>query len=461
MRLIEIHETAKDTAARLASFAPSTRATQVSRHPNAALSIDPSLLFQRIEGFGGALTESSGYVLGHLSAEDRKRVIDAFFDPKKGHGFTFARTHMNSSDFSLGNWACDEKEGDGNLEAFSMERTDKYITPLLREAFASAGGGLRLIVTPWSPPAWMKDNHDMNRGGKLLPRWRDAWARYYARFIRELGTRGVPVWALSVQNEPEAVQTWDSCSYTAEEEAEFITRHLKVELERSGLADIAILAWDHNRDRLLARAEESFAVSGALEAIDGFAFHWYSGDQYENVAAVAAAHPDKLLVFTEGCIEGGARPLAWFSGERYAHNIINDLNAGCHAWVDWNIALDLQGGPNHKGNFCDAPVLIDTDEHRVHFQSTYYYLGHFSRFIKAGARRIGLDLRTFLVPAAADGRGRDQIEACAFRNPDESIALVLCNRTEADMVYTLSGPFDGGDQTLYCPGRAIQTLIIR
>jgi glucosylceramidase len=207
--------------------------------------------------------------------------------------------------------------------------------------------------------------------------------------------------------------------------------------------------------------QESMAVPGAGKYIGGAAYHWYSGDQYENVAKMASTYPDKLLIFTEGCIEGGPRNGAWFSGERYAHNIINDLNSGCKAWIDWNIALDLEGGPNHVGNFCDAPVLIDTEEACIHYQSSFFYLGHFSRFIKPGAVRIGLTMASWMVPATVDGRMGNTMESCAFKNPDGSIAIVLCNRTEADMIYTLEAGFDSDVSALRCPPRAIQTILFQ
>ena len=264
----------------------------------------------------------------------------------------------------------------------------------------------------------------MNGGGKLLPGYYGLWARYFRRFLDELKALGIPVWSVTVQNEGEATQVWDSCRWTGTEEAEFAVNYLGPELEKAGY-DVPILVWDHNRDRLKERFEESMAVSGADRYIGGAAFHWYSGDQYENVRWVSEHYPDKILAFTEGCVEGGPRPGAWFTGERYAHNIINDLNAGCTAWIDWNVALDTEGGPNHAGNFCDAPTLVDVHAGTYEFQSSYWYIGHFSRFIRPGAVRIGARLDSWMVPACADGRMGNMMEATAFRNVDGTTALVL------------------------------------
>jgi glucosylceramidase len=322
------------------------------------------------------------------------------------------------------------------------------------------GGGLRRLVSPWSPPAWTKDNNEMNHGGKLLEKYHPLWAAYFMRFIEELKKRGIDTWAVSIQNEPAAKQTWDSCLWSAAEEGEFAVRHLGPALEKyRGIAGerVKIFVWDHNRDILWERFSQSMAVANADKYIDGAAFHWYSGDQYENVEKVSKAYPGKALVFTEGCVEGGPRPGAWFPGERYAHNIINDLNSGCTAWIDWNIALDMQGGPNHVGNFCDAPILVDTKTGELCYESSYYYIGHFSRFIRPGARRIALNVSPYMVPSAVDGRMGNMMEFCAFKNSDGSRVLVAMNRTEADMVYELCG--SGSTVVLRCPPRGIQTLI--
>ncbi|MCL2599735.1 MAG: glucosylceramidase [Treponema sp.] len=461
MKIQNIFETAKDSDSRLKSVPVKDRMPADKAGLACTIRMDRSSRFQRILGFGGALTESSGYVLSLIPAEKRREVLDAYFAPETGNGYTFARTHLNSCDFSLENWACVEK-ADETLESFSMDRTDKYITPLLKQARDCMGGNLKLFVTPWSPPAWMKDNGEMNHGGKLLKKYYPLWARYFVRFIDELKTRGIDTWAVSVQNEPAAKQTWDSCLWTAAEEGEFVAQNLGPALEQyAGSSSIKIFVWDHNRDIMLERFSVSMAVPDAGKYIDGAAFHWYSGDQYQNVSGIAKAFPDKELFFTEGCIEGGPRPGAWFPGERYAHNIINDLNNGCTAWIDWNIALDMRGGPNHVGNFCDAPVLVDTDSGKVRYQSSFYYIGHFSRFVKPDARRIGLAVDSYMTPATVDGRMGNMMEFCAFENADGSLAVVVMNRTEADMVYELCDGAAGGDATvLRCPPRGIQTLVI-
>jgi glucosylceramidase len=342
-----------------------------------------------------------------------------------------------------------------------MERTDQYITPMLKAADAASGHSLLLLVSPWSPPVWMKDNNDMNHGGHLFPEYRGLWADYFVTFITELQKRGLTVKYVTIQNEPAAVQPWDSCEWSAEDEGIFAARYLGPALENAGLSETGILVWDHNRDLLAERFKDSLSVPGAAKYIAGAAYHWYSGDQYESVRSAAENFPQKELIFSEGCVEGGPRNGAWFTGERYAHNILNDLNSGCTAWFDWNIILDTQGGPNHAGNFCDAPVLADTGAGKLYYQSSYYYIGHFSRFIRPGAVRLGTSMESWMTPATVDGRMGNTMECCSFRNTDGTIVLVVTNRTEADMIYQLKTT-DPGDtpETYVCPPRAIQTILI-
>jgi glucosylceramidase len=481
MTIQTIVETAKDTDRRIAKLAVDERTPGGARNLSCIITLDQSKTFQTFSGFGCALTESSGYVLSRLPSPVRQNVIESCFlpDPERSNCYVQARTHMNSCDFSLDNWAC-LPSPDKTLRSFSMERTDMYLTPLLQEASFASGGTLKLLISPWSPPAWMKSNADMNNGGFLQPEYRELWADYFVRFITELKKRGLSVSLVSIQNEPAAVQTWDSCIWSGAEEGSFAASCLGPALKKAGYGDIRILVWDHNRDLLFSRMSESMHAAEELNGggyIGGAAYHWYSGDQYENVAKTAEKWPDKLLVFSEGCIEAGTRPGAWYTGERYAHNIINDLNSGCNMWIDWNMVLDMQGGPNHVGNYCDAPVIADEKSGTVQYESSYWYIGHFSRFIKPGAVRIACTMQPLMTPATVDGRMGNTMESTAFRNPDGSTALVVSNRTEADMVYELAADTnadaagekrytakadDSGRGTiLYCPPRSIQTVIIR
>ena len=222
---------------------------------------------------------------------------------------------------------------------------------MINDALKKRKNNIRIMASPWSPPAWMKTTGEMNFGGKLKSEYRDTWADYYCKFIENYEKENVPIWGLSIQNEPEAKQTWDSCIYTAEEERDFIKNHLGPSLKKHNLLDRKIIIWDHNRDVMVERARTVLSDPGAAKYVWGTGFHWYCGDHFDNVQKVHDEFPDKQLIFTEGCQEGGPHIGSWNLGERYATSIINDLNRWTVAWIDWNLILNEQGGPNHVGNY--------------------------------------------------------------------------------------------------------------
>jgi len=381
--------------------------------------------FQRIEGFGGAFTEAAAVTWQQLPWAEAERLLHAYFDVAQGHGYTLCRVHMNSCDFAMGNYAHAEVPGDAALEHFSIERDRRALLPMIKAAQAVAAQPIKLLVSPWSPPAWMKSNGQMNRGGKLLPQYAAAWAQCYVRFIQAYAAEGVPVWGVTVQNEPDATQRWDSCIYSAAEERDFVRDHLGPALHAAGLGEVKIVIWDHNRDQMVQRADTVYADAQAARYVWGCGFHWYGEDAFDHVRLVHDAWPDKQLLFTEGCQEGGPHLGSWALGERYARNIINDLNRWTVGWIDWNLLLDETGGPNHVGNLCSAPMLADRSCGLLMPQSSYHYLGHFARFIRPGAQR--------LLCAAS----KQDLECTAALNADGELALVVLNRTEAALRFVL------------------------
>ncbi len=408
--------------------------------------IDPQRRFQTIEGFGGAFTEAAALTWHKLSPARRQEVLQAYFDPQQGHGYTLCRVHMNSCDFALGNYSHVETPGDVELLGFSIERDREALLPFIQAAQAVAAEPLKLLVSPWSPPAWMKSHGQMNHGGHLLPEFRNAWARCYVRFIQEYQAEGVPVWGVSVQNEPAATQRWDSCIYSAEEERDFVRDHLGPELHKAGLGHIRIIIWDHNRDLMVERAAVVYSDPEAAKYVWGTGFHWYGENHFEHVQLLHDAWPDKQLLFTEGCQEGGPHHGSWALGERYARSMINDLNRWTVGWIDWNLVLDEHGGPNHVGNYCSAPILIDTAHDRLERQSSYYYIGHIARFVRPGARRV--------LCAAT----REDLEATAFVNPDGSIVVVAMNRTREPIAFALR--IAGSSVATGLPPRSMATYLM-
>jgi glucosylceramidase len=435
-------ETARDNPHRLSSVpAPSAAGATA-----AALTLHPAERFQEMVGFGGALTESSAWVLAQVPAAKRAEVLRRYYDPREGIGYTLARTHINSCDFSLSIWALDETPGDYDLHDFTLAPMRKWVLPLLHDANHASGGRLRILASPWSPPAWMKTNNRMDEGGSLRGEYAPAWAEYYVKFVRAMQKEeGLGIWALTVQNEPQAKQVWESCLYTPEQERKFVRDHLGPALAAAGLSEVKLLAHDHNRDIMEQHAAANFGDPLAAKYLWGLALHWYVSNDFAASSRVHEKYPDKPILFTEGCWEGAGGIGLWKHGEGYAHQMINDFRNWVCGYIDWNIVLDQRGGPNHVGNFVDAPVIIDTRTGEVRYQSGYYYIGHFSKFVPPGAHRVGA------------GGGPAELQSVAFLNPDGSLVAVVLNETDRPVGFTLAA--EGAALACTIPAHAIQTYL--
>ena len=413
--------------------------------------VDPRRTFQTMIGIGGALTDAAAETFAKIPTERQAQLLDAYYSPERGIGYTLARTNINSCDFSSASYTY-VTEGDKDLSSFDIAPDLKYKIPLIKRALAASGNKLKLFASPWSPPAYMKDNNDMLHGGHLRPEYRQAWALYYTKFIKSYRQAGVPVWGITIQNEPMAKQTWESCIYQPEEERDFLRDHLGPVMVKEGLKDVNIIVWDHNRDLIVQRALTIFGDSAAARYAWGTGFHWYEdwsgGTQmYENVALVSRLFPNKHLLFTEGTPANFDSTAygRWSLGEAYGRSMIHDFNSGAEGWTDWNILLDEKGGPNHVGNYCFAPIHADTRTGQLIYTNSYYYIGHFSKFIRPGAKRIAV------------APSRSMLLVTGFKNPDGSVAVVVMNPTARAGEYHLS--VGTAAVTVRSPAHSIQTVV--
>ncbi len=293
----------------------------------------------------------------------------------------------------------------------------------------------------------------MLQGGKLLPDYYDTWARYYTKFIKAYEAEGMPIWGITIQNEPMAVQRWESCIYTAEEERDFLKNHLGPTMEKEGLGDKKIIVWDHNRDLINHRANVIFEDPEAAKYAWGIGFHWYEtwaggAPMFTNLGNIKESFPTKNLMFTEGCQEGfdPDKYQYWMHAERYGRSLINDFNQGTVGWTDWNILLDQKGGPNHVGNFCFAPIHGDTDKGELIYTPSYYYIGHFSKFIRPKAKRVSTVC------------SRSQLLSTSFLNDNGSLITVVMNQSDNEITYKLYVDSEAVELTI--PAHAIQTHVI-
>jgi glucosylceramidase len=236
--------------------------------------IDPANTFQSFIGIGGALTDAAAETFAKIPADKQKELLEAYFDPEKGIGYTLGRTNIHSCDFSSGSYTY-VADNDKTLSSFSVQHDEQYRIPFIKRAMQAAGGKLTMYVSPWSPPAWMKDNNSMIQGGKLKPGYRQVWADYYIKFIKAYEAKGIPIWGLSVQNEPMAKQRWESCIFSAEEERDFIKQYLGPTLVKQGMSGKKLIAWDHNRDLIYQRTSVILNDPAAAKYVWGVGFHWY------------------------------------------------------------------------------------------------------------------------------------------------------------------------------------------
>lgn len=410
------------------------------------INLYPELTYETFEGFGGAVTEAAAYVYSLMNEEQKKQVVDTYFSEDEMN-YKLVRIHMDSCDFCLDTYEAMSDPLDTELKSFSFERTEKYIIPMLEDIKKAAGDGLKLMLTPWSPPAFMKTNGDRKKGGKLKPEYRRMWAEYICRYIKEFKDRGYHVQRISLQNEPKAVQTWDSCLLSAEEEKVFLRDFMYPAMQANGYGDIEIFIWDHNKERIYERVRDVVDDS-TRHMVAGAAFHWYSGDHFEAMELVRQFYPDVKMIMSESCLEYRLFDEKNIENvtNKLCHEIIGDLNHGMCAFYDWNLLLDEKGGPNHVGNYCHAPFLYDTGTGELMPQKTQKQYYHFTHNITPGSVRIGTTKYT------------EQIDVTAYRTPEGKIAVVLLNK--GDDLLPVNFRIQGKAAEVILPGKALASCVI-
>lgn len=449
---VQVYTTASNSDQRLAKtntlqFASADQALE----SEVSIFVNPSKTFQSFWGIGGAITDASSEIFATLSPQKQDEFLKAYYDKDEGIGYSIARTTIHSSDFASGSYTYVTDE-DKELSTFNIDHDRKYRLPLIKRVIEAAGGEIPLYASPWSPPAFMKTNKNMLQGGKLLPEYAPSWAMYYAKFIKAYEQENIPIWGLTIQNEPMATQRWESCIYTAEEERDFLKNHLGPTLEQEGLGDKNIVVWDHNRDLITDRANIIFDDPEASKYAWGIGFHWYevwAGGEYmyDNLSLINESYPDKNLLFTEGCVESfdEQKYQFWPNAERYGQSMINDFNNGTVGWTDWNILLDHTGGPNHVQNFCFAPIHADTRTGELIYTPSYYYIGHFSKFIRPEAKRV------------SSSSSRSHLLSTSFLNTDGTMVTVVMNQSDKEIPYKLYVGRKAVQEKI--AAHAIQTLV--
>jgi glucosylceramidase len=442
---ISVVQSVSGTSDRLTPKAPISFTSTRPSNP-VTLQVNHNERYQQVLGFGGALTEAAAYVYSQLNPTLQNELIESYFGTS-GNQYSVCRTHINSCDFSLASYSFDDSNNDYNLNNFSIAHNQQYLFPFIKKVLSASVNQVRLFGSPWSPPAWMKTNHEMDGSSTpgLIqdPKIFASWALYFSKTVTDFNSVGIPLWGVTIQNEPEFAAPWEACCYTAQQQRDFLKTYLGPQL-RKDHPNLKIMIFDHNKDHVANWVQTITSDATAAQYVDGTAFHWYSGPDFPNLAQAHRAAPNKFLLATEAC---NSPPSIgnWQHGEKYGYDIIGDLNNWAVGWTDWNVLLNLQGGPNHLNNYCDAPILADTSKQSLIYQPPYYYMGQISRYITPGS---------YIINSTVSG---GSLWAVTAETSNGKTVVVVQNQNNNAIQYTLQ---DGNHYaTVDSPAHSIQTLV--
>ena len=471
--------------------------------------VRPEVVKQTLQGIGTSFTESSAFVLAHLSKDKRHEVMKNIYG-EQGANFSLARTVIGATDFSVdGGFSYDDVKDDKKLVHFSITpdidgfSEEEYpgiqdnefdLLPMIKQAMAiknqQRDSDFKIIASAWTAPSWMKDiadwyvngsekNNFQGSGGVLKKGYEKYYADYLLKYLEHYKNQGIKIWGITPVNEPGGNNgQWESMHFSAESQNDFIKHYLGPALHRSNNNDVKLLMYDHNREELEHWAQVLYNDDETSKYLYGAAVHWYESTfkVHEDIFdRVHNAFPEKTIIHTEGTIDdlgkdappGVTDPVrfketGWFDNDafwwnenatdwaysatwqgvnaddhpiytpvhRYARNIIVSLNHWVSGWIDWNIVLDKEGGPNHVGNFCGAPIMVDTATGYIYYTPVFYVLSQFSRTIRPGDKAVEVTTRL-------EKLDDDAIHASASINNDKLLSVQVLNTTKKPVVYHL------------------------
>ncbi|MDX9691645.1 MAG: glycoside hydrolase family 30 beta sandwich domain-containing protein [Acholeplasmataceae bacterium] len=422
---------------------PSFVTDTVDRNTLNTVEIDLTQTYQSMDGFGAAMTESSAYLFSNLTEEQRETVMSDLFS-KEGINMSFVRIPMGASDFALDNYSYNDiptDQTDLEMTQFSLSRDEQYVIPMLQIA-KEKNPSLLLMGSPWSAPAWMKDTKTMN-GGSLMDIYHDAYAKYFVKFIQGYDAAGLPIYAVTPQNEPlHQTTNYPTMYMTAMQQVQFV-RTLGETFQANNIESL-IIAYDHNWDK---PSYPNTVIGSPVSQIytAGAAFHCYGGS-VEQQNTVNKIYPNKGIWFTE-C--SGGRWATNFSSNmswNMENVFIGSINAFSKSVLMWNIALDDQDGPQNGGcSNCRGVVTIHEDGSYTRNEE-YYMIGHFSKFVDQGAVRV------------ASSSSNENLILSTFKNPDGKIVMVMHNKSNSSLTFNLN--IDGSNQNYMITGRTTVSFVL-
>lgn len=444
---------------------------QVSR---VKVSLNLSELHQSVLGWGGAFTDSAAINAYDLSENLTRKLIESYY----GHGglqYNFGRVPIGGSDFSTRKYTYDENKGDFELKGWSLAPEDtQFKIPMIQEArrlCESRGVQLKLFGSPWSAPTWMKTSGSVVRGSLIEDKkYYAAYANYLIKFYRTYRKYGIEFWGGTIQNEPVAAflpfYWFNSMNWTPRQMSNFVANYLGPALEAEGMGKdkFKLIVGDDSLGFVEPLVTRVLANEAAQQYISGVAFHWYTSGSilsYDRLNSLYDQVKDKIefMMMSEGCI--GSSPFrkkvdlgSWDRGEAYALDIIEDMLRHTSAWIDWNLALDPNGGPNWSKNFVDSPIIVDKSRNLFYKQPMYYVLAHFSRFFKPGSIRVGSKVD-----------GREDLDVVAVQN-DETGHLVANILNRSDKTVRVSLQIEGPEReqselAVTIEGKSMNSIILK
>ncbi len=395
---------------------------------------------EEVFGMGGAFTGASAFNYAALDQDSKAEFLKKYYSAQ-GAKYTLGRLHIGSCDFTPYEYSLAYKE---DLSDFSIEEDKKYIIPMVKDALKATNGKLKLFASSWCPPAFMKDSGNRFGGGKLLEKFKPTYAEYFVKYLLAYKNEGIDIFAVTVQNEPHAQMTWESCNFTAEEEAEFAVKYLRPALDKAGLNDVKIIVWDHNRERLYERAYESLTYPGADKVFWGVGFHWYTGHHFDQINMVKAKFPNIKLIETELCHGDNRDKTDEERALHYALEYIECLRRGTSAICDWNLLLDTKdGGPYHnreKGG-CYSALYYDNESGKVKEDAIYAPVSYITKALDEGDKIL-----------ATSSYDLD-VHPLAVQKKDGRVVVILLNKAETER--TVRVRMDGVTAGFTVPGKSL------
>lgn len=420
-----------------------------------------SVRYQSLKGFGGALTDAAALNAMNLSTKTRHNLLKSYFG-NSGIEYNIIRVPIASCDYSTHSYTYLDTPDDFNLSTFSLAPEDlKLKIPLLNAITEISKKNISLYASPWTAPAWMKTNDKVTGWGRLKgnpgDKYHKTWAKYFVRFFDMYKAEGVQFWGVTMQNEPSngliTPGKWQSMGWLPDAQRDFIKKDLGPTLAEGGYHNLKLMIHDDQRIFLPMWPKKILSDKEASQYVSGIGVHWY-WDWLVGPDVLNETHelfPDKFILATEACNKDAPTKSfgSWEMGEKYSNDILDNFNNWAVGWVDWNMCLNFQGGPNWVNNFDNSPIIVNSTSDEFYKQPMYYHLGHFSKFHVEGSVRV-----------SSSSNVGSKLKFTAMQRPDGYIVVIVLNEQNESITFQINvGSYPPETLGSTISNRSIQTYV--